>query len=150
MSQADLLVPGAVLDDVPGLSRLSAVLGYPATDEQTRCRLSRSLARPDEVIVVAEVLGSGILGWVHAAEQGTLESDPHCEIVGLVVDANHRRHGVGRRLIDEVESWARRRGLRMVGVRSNVTRAESHPFYEQLGYVRAKTSHVYRKTLSST
>jgi hypothetical protein len=32
-------------------------------------------------------------------------------------------------------------------VRSNVVRAESHPFYERLGYVRSKTQHAYRKHL---
>jgi hypothetical protein len=33
-------------------------------------------------------------------------------------------------------------------VRSNVARELSHPFYESLGYERAKTQHVYRKTLA--
>jgi hypothetical protein len=28
-----------------------------------------------------------------------------------------------------------------------VAREESHPFYQQLGYVRIKTQHVYRKPL---
>jgi hypothetical protein len=34
-----------------------------------------------------------------------------------------------------------------MAVRSNVARAESHPFYERLGYVRTKTQHAYRKRL---
>jgi GNAT superfamily N-acetyltransferase len=55
---------------------------------------------------------------------------------------------VGRALVAEVEGWASARGLREVSVRSNVARAESHPFYERLGYVRAKTQHVYRKVLA--
>jgi hypothetical protein len=28
-----------------------------------------------------------------------------------------------------------------------VARTESHPFYERLGYARAKTQHAYRKRL---
>ena len=36
----------------------------------------------------------------------------------------------------------------MLLVRSNVTRPESHPFYERLGYERIKTQHSYRKTLA--
>jgi hypothetical protein len=31
-----------------------------------------------------------------------------------------------------------------------VTRQESHPFYERLGYVKAKTQHAYRKSLPLT
>jgi len=63
------------------------------------------------------------------------------------VDPAHRGQGVGRRLVAEVEAWAAGRGLGIIGVRSNVARAESHPFYQRLGYVRTKTSHVYRKQL---
>jgi hypothetical protein len=36
-------------------------------------------------------------------------------------------------------------GLHTVVVGSNVVRAESHPFYEGIGYQRTATSHTYRK-----
>jgi hypothetical protein len=32
-------------------------------------------------------------------------------------------------------------------LRSNVLRAEAHPFYEQLGFLRTKTQHAYVKPL---
>lgn len=56
-----------------------------------------------------------------------------------------RRRGVGRLLVSEVEGWAEAQGLAVVGVRSNIVRAESHPFYESLGYARGKTQHVYSR-----
>ena len=56
---------------------------------------------------------------------------------------------MGRRLLQAAEAWASTRGLDQMAVRSNVDRAESHPFYERLGYVRAKTQHAYRKRLSA-
>ena len=34
-----------------------------------------------------------------------------------------------------------------MSVRSDIVRAESHPFYQRVGYERAKTQHVYRKRL---
>ena len=61
----------------------------------------------------------------------------------------HRGLGVGRLLVTAVEQWAWARGLDQMAVRSNVTRSESHPFYERLGYVRAKTQHAYRKRLAA-
>ncbi|HEX2249485.1 MAG TPA: GNAT family N-acetyltransferase, partial [Gemmatimonadales bacterium] len=70
------------------------------------------------------------------------------EILGLVVDPEHRGHGIGRQLVNAVEEWATGRGLTQMAVRSSVLRAESHPFYERLGYVRVKTQHAYRKRLS--
>lgn len=149
---ANVVLPGVIVRratpaDAPRIAELSGVLGYPADAEAIVARLDRLLAREQELVLVAVPSGHAPVGWIHAAEQELLESGRRCEIVGLVVDSAHRGQGVGRRLVAEVEAWAAGRGLGIIGVRSNVARAESHPFYEQLGYVRTKTSHVYRKQL---
>jgi GNAT superfamily N-acetyltransferase len=139
----------AINADAARLARLSGVLGYPVSPEAMAQRLDRVLARPEDVIFVADEPPAGIIGWIHGAERDTLESDLRCEILGLVVDSRHRSRGVGRGLVAAIEQWAAARGLEEVAVRSNVTRIESHPFYEHLGYVRVKTSHIYRKPVSS-
>lgn len=87
------------------------------------------------------------MGWVHAAEQEVLDSGRRCEILGLVVAPEARGQGVGRQLVLAIEEWAAERGLDLLTVRSNIVRAESHPFYERLGFVRLKTQHAYRKQL---
>jgi GNAT superfamily N-acetyltransferase len=133
--------------DAPRLAELSGVLGYPASPEVFAVRLERVLAHSAEQVFVAETSPGLIAGWIHAAEQCLLETDPRCEILGLVVDASYRQLGVGRQLIAAAEAWARQRGLDEMSVRSNVLRAESHPFYERLGYTRVKTQHAYRKHL---
>lgn len=58
------------------------------------------------------------------------------------------RNGVGRALVASAEAWALGNGFSSIGVRSNVARVESHPFYERLGFARTKTQHVYSKTLA--
>jgi GNAT superfamily N-acetyltransferase len=141
-------IRAAINGDAACLAALSGVLGYPVSPDAMAQRLRRVLARPEDVIFVADVPPAGIIGWIHAAERDTLESDLRCEILGLVVDSTHRGRGVGRGLVAAVEQWAAARGLEEVAVRSNVTRVESHPFYEHLGYVRVKTSHAYRKPIS--
>lgn len=138
----------ARIGDAPRLAELTGVLGYPADPDVFSARLARVLAEPDGEVLIAETSQGGIIGWIHAAEQALLEIDPRCEILGLVVDQAHRQLGVGRQLIAAAEAWARRRGLDEMSVRSNVVRAESHPFYEALGYVRVKTQHAYRKHLA--
>ena len=65
------------------------------------------------------------------------------------MDDAHRARGLGRRLVAAVEAWASSRGLERMAVRSSVARTGSHPFYERLGYERAKTQHAYRKQLDS-
>lgn len=137
----------ATVDDAPRLAELSSVLGYPVeTDVMTR-RLARLLAHPQHLVLVAEASDHLVVGWIQAREQDILVADCFGEIVGLVVAAGHRGRGLGRRLVEEVEHWALARGLGRVSVRSNIVRTESHPFYEQVGYVREKTQHVYRKHL---
>ena len=106
------------------------------------------LARAEDVIFVADS-PTGIVGWFHGAERDTLESDLRCEILGLVVDPEHRSRGIGGRLVAALEAWGGARGLEEMAVRSNVTRAESHPFYQRQGYVRVKTSHIYRKPIGN-
>jgi GNAT superfamily N-acetyltransferase len=134
-------------DDATRLAALSAMLGYPVAVDSLGARLARLLARPTDLVLVAESAEGEIIGWVHAAEQELLESERRCEILGLVVDAAHRGHGTGRRLVTGAEEWAASRGLELIAVRSNVARTESHPFYERLGYLRVKTQHAYRKRL---
>jgi GNAT superfamily N-acetyltransferase len=141
------LVRRATVADASRIAELSGDLGYPADAGAIGERLQRLLARDHELVLVAAPAGTGAAGWVHAAQQETLESGRRCEILGMVVDAAHRGRGVGRSLVAAVEAWAAERGLELVTVRSNVARGESHPFYERLGYLRTKTQHSYRKRL---
>jgi ribosomal protein S18 acetylase RimI-like enzyme len=135
----------AVLDDSPRLAELCGVLGYPAESKEFAIRLGRVLPRSEHIVLVAEIGPGRLAGWIHSAEHEFLECGQQCEILGLVVAAEHRGQAVGRRLVTAVEAWARQRGLEDLTVRSNVTRLESHPFYRRLGFTRVKTQHVYRK-----
>src|SRR5437868_11325651 len=135
----------AIVADAVHIAELSGVLGYPITMEAAAARLKYLLGRSEHLILVAEI--TGVVGWIHASEQHLLESGFRCEIVGLVVAANDRGKGIGRRLVRRGECWAAERRIEELSVRSNVTRRESHPFYERLGYVRTKTQHVYRKPI---
>jgi GNAT superfamily N-acetyltransferase len=146
---ADASIREATRADAARLAALSEVLGYPVTADALAERLGRLLGRDEELVLVAEVGPGRVVGWLHGAERELLESGRRCEILGLVVDEPHRGRGVGRRLVQAVEAWASARGLDQMAVRSNVARAESHPFYARLGYVRVKTQHAYRKRLST-
>jgi len=134
--------------DAERITSLSGELGYPTDASAVRERLKRLSGSERNCVLVADVADDGLIGWIHVAEQELLESGPWCEILGLVVGRDARRRGAGRTLIAAAEQWALGRGLTAITVRSNVTRQESHPFYEQLGFLRTKTQHVYRKPLA--
>jgi GNAT superfamily N-acetyltransferase len=144
-----LRIRSAVPADAAAVARLSGQLGYPVAPQALAARLQGLLASKEQAVYVAADGEAVVVGWIHGAEQVLVESGPRCEILGLVVDEAARRGGIGRQLVEAVERWALARGLPEVSVRSAVSRAESHPFYEQLGYNRVKSQHVYRKRLRS-
>lgn len=144
----DLVLRAMTPADVPMVAGLSGQLGYPASPDQVARRFERILPKQDHVLVIAEDLGRAVLGWVHAYAVLSLESEPYAEIGGLVVDHRHRRRGIGRALVAEVERWARGQGLNRMRVRSNVTREEAHRFYPGIGFDLLKTQRAYGRPLS--
>lgn len=138
----------AVLADASKIAELSGTLGYPVPASQLATTLERLLARDDHAVFVA-TLSDVIVGWIHVAEREILEIGRLGEILGLVVDASARRQGIGQQLVRAAETWTAAHGLAALTVRSNIVRAESHPFYEALGFARIKTQHTYRKVLVS-
>jgi GNAT superfamily N-acetyltransferase len=147
MAMNDLVVRRAKATDAAGVAELSGILGYPVDRETMQPRLERLEGREEHVVFVADIRGK-VVGWIHGAEHEFLVAGRVGEICGLVVAEGQRTSGVGRRLVEAVEQWARGRGLDQVSVRSNVARTESHPFYEKVGYSRLKTQHAYRKSLT--
>jgi GNAT superfamily N-acetyltransferase len=135
------------VEDAAALARLSTQLGYPATPEQVAARLDGILPDPAAVLFVAERASGGVAGFVHVMHQHLIEYDPFAEIAGLVVDEDCRGLGVGRALMARAEAWALERGCRFVHVRSKISRAAAHAFYESLGYEHFKTQKAFRKNL---
>ena len=137
----------ACIEDAAEIARLAGELGYPVEAAAMDARLRAILPLQQHRIAAAQGEHGRLLGWIAVERRLTLESGERIEIVGLVVDAAARGSGVGRALVADAERWAREQGFDAIAVRSNVTRAESHPFYERLDYVRVKTQHAYRKPL---
>jgi GNAT superfamily N-acetyltransferase len=142
-------VRSAAPSDAAAIARLSGQLGYPVAVQALATRLERLLESDDQAVYVATDARGEVVGWIHGAEQLLVESGARCEILGLVVDEVVRRSGIGRQLVEAAEQWALGRRLNEVSVRSAVSRAESHSFYEQVGYERVKSQHVYRKRLAA-
>jgi GNAT superfamily N-acetyltransferase len=60
-----------------------------------------------------------------------------CRITAFVVTAGARGQGIGRRLIEEIERYARDTGCARIEVTSAAPRLEAHAFYTRLGYTDA-------------
>ncbi|MFT3897370.1 MAG: GNAT family N-acetyltransferase [Thermomonas sp.] len=148
MAARSALIRVAATADAAEIARLSAQLGYPADIAVFAERLERMSRLPTHAVLVCEGEGGHLAGFIGMEQRLMIESGDKAEVVGLVVDADARRSGVGRGLIAAAKAWTRARGLRELFLRSNIVRPEAHAFYPALGFERSKTQHVYRKALA--
>lgn len=134
-------------DDSEVVAALAGQLGYPATRAEIERRFHSIDGHPDSRVLVAEGPDGKALGWIHVFGNHLLESEGNAEVGGLVVDSRARGQGIGRRLMDAAEAWAREHGYTGVSVRSNTIRLETHKFYQHLGYKILKSQYKFQKPL---
>lgn len=142
---SDVRIRAAADIDAESIARLMGELGYPSTPEQVIARMARVAGDDRYAAFVAEVDGAvaGFLGlqtgWAYEHD------DPFARIITLVVDARVRRRGVGARLVELAEVWARERGAQRLMLNTNVRRQEAHRFYQSVGFSR--TGYRYARSL---
>lgn len=143
----EVFIRAAKPEDAGQLAQLCGQLGYAVATEALPERLEAIEASGDHAVYVAATPDGQVIGWVQVCARRLLLAGRLAEIEGLVVDRQHRRRGVGQRLMAQAENWARSQGCEGVQVRSNVLRQEAKDFYPAMGYEQYKTSRVYRKAL---
>lgn len=139
-----------ITNDLPQLVGLMAQLGYPASEDELRERFTRITRHSDYDLLVLEENGI-LLGCVGLFQAQAFEHDTtYVRIVAFVVNAKHRRQGIGRRLIRAAEDWAHERGATAVLLNSGnrPEREAAHHFYQEMGYGVMSTS--YSKSLASS
>ena len=133
-------------EDAAAVAPLLGNLGYPSTTADVARRMEQISRLRDQALFVAENDGT-IVGWVHVYARAVLEHDVAAEVVGIVVDPNARRQGIGKALLARVEQWAKEHGLDCVRIGSASHRTDAHAFYETLGYQKYKKHHRFMKEL---
>jgi len=121
-------------EDAPVLAQLVVHLGYPSTPEELPPRLTVVQGQGDTVLVAEDdtgkVVGFSALHLMRLFHQ----RKPLGYITAFVTDPAAQRTGVGRRLLEASEAWARERGCYRLTVTSAEQRAGAHAFYESCGY----------------
>jgi ribosomal protein S18 acetylase RimI-like enzyme len=136
----DLVIRRATHADMPSLGRLGALLvqqhhefdprrflaASPRTAHHYGEFLGSQLDDPDVLVLVAEQDGR-VIGYTFAAMEGydykSLRG-PAALLHDVLVDPDHRGHGVGRQLLDETLSMMQAKGARQI-VLSTAERNES-------------------------
>ena len=102
--------------------------------------------RAGQAAFVAEHRGD-VVGWIEVSLEHRLQYESRALIGGLVVRDGLRSQGIGRRLCEEAEAWARGQGVKKMRVTSRITREEAHRFYLRDGYSQTKISKFFEKPL---
>ena len=133
--------------DAPRVATLTTQLGYAVAPDELARRLAEVRTHHDHELLVAVDQSDAAIGWIHVARHAGLEVAHLAIIHGLVVDEPARSAGIGNGLVDAAEAWARSAGATTIIVRTRSTRQRAHRFYERVGYVEVKVSHVFEKRL---
>lgn len=135
-------------EDPPQLVSLCNQLGYQASAQEIQPRLIDIINNDDHQVYVAELSDKRLVGWVHVYLYHLFYADSMAGIGGLVVDDGFRGLGVGKKLMENAENWAKDKGCYAVMLRSNIARKEAHLFYEKIGYLNIKEQYAFRKLLA--
>jgi RimJ/RimL family protein N-acetyltransferase len=108
-------------------------------------RYLRAIARyPHAAVFVAEA-------GEHVVARLSLARDPHpasahVADLGLMVAASHRRHGIGRALLDAAAEWARGSGIRKLELHVFPHNTAAVALYERFGFERegVRKGHYHR------
>jgi len=109
---------------------------YRATKERLDVQLRQALCQPGIAVIVArpDEPGAEIAGLAWFATEGTFLMGGYLKLLALA--DQYRGKGLGRKLLDVVESRVRVRSPYLFLLASDDNEA-AHRFYERLGYVQA-------------
>ncbi len=127
----------ATVNDIEGLTALMDHLGYPTALDNMKMRFSNIEQNPDYHTLVASYDGK-IVGMIGLIRGYYYEMDgSYVRIAALVVDSNYHNKGIGKKLLEEAECWARKIGAAGIGLNSGnrPERSNAHQFYRNRGYV---------------
>lgn len=119
--------------DADAVASLVTQLGYPVAAAEIPGRLERFAADPRAVVLLAEHEGRAVgLATIHVLTVINRDRDV-AWLTSLVVDEGARGLGVGRRMVLEVEAFARNAGCEWLSVTTQTDREGARAFYPRIG-----------------
>jgi GNAT superfamily N-acetyltransferase len=137
----------AITADYDAIAGLLEQLGYPTTSAQVPARLDRLTGDGRATVFVAQREGKVVgLATVHVLSVLNRNRDV-AWLTALVVDASIRKSGIGRALVEAVESFARQAGCERLSVTTHEQLTDAHAFY--LGVGLQQTGRRFGKMLTA-
>ncbi|GIW34097.1 aminoglycoside 6'-N-acetyltransferase [Meiothermus sp.] len=134
--------------DLPAYFRLRTAL-WPDSASDFELEVAEILQSDHQVGFVAEQEGA-LVGFVEVSLRAYAEgceSSPVGYLEGWYVAPTHRKTGVGRRLVEAAEDWARAQGCTEMASDSEISNTQSHLAHARLGYQEVERIVCFRKPL---
>jgi len=141
-----LIIRKARYKDFEDIADLCDQLGYQTESEDIPLRLKQISDLSHHAVFVAE-LDDLVIGWIHVYLCPLLVSPLQAQLGGLVVHSSQRGKGIGTRLLQQAEAWSHSHACQYLTISTNITRTDTHKFYDHLSYQNIKTEHVLRKEI---
>lgn len=140
-----MIIREAILDDAPAIQKINiSSLDYRFPLDKTIQQLKKILSLPNSKIFVA-VSNNEVLGYIQMSDYENTYHESLKNIITLAVDGNHQDEGVGSKLIEHAEKWAKEDGSMGIRLVSGFERDSGHKFYEKHGYEIRKKEINYIK-----
>lgn len=137
------MIRNAVSKDVEQLAVLMGELGYPTSKDEMETRFTRISSNNFYNTKVAEVDGLivGMIGMMLGFQYNKNEN--YVRIIAIVVDARYRKQGIGEKLIEKAEEWAKEKGANKLALNSGNRneRDDAHQFYSRRGFEGSATGY---------
>ena len=131
-------------NDADAIARLLVELGYRVTSASIGKTLAAMQSDRDPVFVatskgtVVGMVALNVTRWIQLEK-------PIARIPAMIVQEDHQRRGIGRRLIEHVVNHARQLGCGAVELTSANDRSDAHAFYREIGF--EQTSLRFKRSL---
>ena len=141
----NFIVRQAVISDAEDIYYINKTsLGYDYDFEKQKLKIKAVLNDETQVIFVAEA-DNRVVGYIHLVNYDVIYADNFKNCLGLAVDNDYKRNGIGSALLKQAEIWAKGNGA--VGIRlcSGIEREKAHEFYQSQGYEVTKLQKNIKK-----
>ncbi|MEM6284467.1 MAG: GNAT family N-acetyltransferase [Chloroflexota bacterium] len=119
----------------PGDSLISDHEHIDYSEQQHRQQIRRLTGRPNDLMLVAEVISQSSIVAVLTCRCKTHPSRQHVVTMGITVQKEWRGKGIGTRLVQEAIRWARRNGnIRRIELDVLARNTEIVALYSKLGF----------------
>ena len=144
-SNQDFIIRHAEITDAEDIYCINKTsLGYDYDLDKQRNNLESVLNDRTQVIFVA-VLGNKVVGYIHLTSYDVIYTDTYKNCLGLAVDDDYKRMGIGTALLSQGEIWAKENGTIGIRLCSGVERENAHKFYKSQGYIENKLQKNLKK-----